>query len=119
MTGQLPLLAREGMQLAIDHADPRWIEMAKACVVSVARFKKELTVDDIWASLESTNQQRMRSGLPLFATHNASAMGPIMTACAGIGWIRGTGRWERSKVAVKRGNLHQVWESLLYIGGGK
>ncbi len=94
---------RAGMQLADDHADPKWRHVFDACLVAVARKLPELTSDDVLAEFESLKIQPN--------THTEKAIGPAMLRGKHMGILTATDRVVRSERPAKHGNRHQVWTS--------
>ena len=94
---------RAGMQLADDHADPKWKHVFDACVLAVARKLPELTSDDVLAEFELLKVQPN--------THTEKAIGPCMLRARSMGILVATDRVVRSERPRKHGNRHQVWKS--------
>ena len=104
---RLPPSAQLGMQQADDNADCRWKRWVDGAIQAVARQKQEFTVDDVLAELEKLPNPP--------DTHNLAALGPRMKEVAKVlGYMEPTERVQRSRIPLKKGNLHRVWRSRIY-----
>jgi hypothetical protein len=115
LSRKLPSSAEEGMQRALDNSDPAWNRAVHSCVMTVARRIQKLSVDNVLDELDVVNETRKELGHPLFDTHNAAALGPVMKRAADDGVLISTGTTVRSKRPEKHGNRHTLWESKLFI----
>src|ERR1035437_7388463 len=110
LSGRLPVSAQVGMAQADANANERWKHIFDACVLAAARKKPEITSDDVLAEIE------VLPGAP--STHNLSAIGPAMKRAWKMGILRPTDRTVRSRLPHKNGNLHTLWTSNYFTGGG-
>lgn len=72
----------EAMAQAEAHADPDWLERARAVVLDVARIHDSFTADDVWSFLEKPREPR--------------ALGPVLKGLAQEGLIHSTGQYRKS-----------------------
>ncbi len=109
---KLPLSAQIGMATADENANATWKRWIDGCIQNVAAEKPEFTVDDVLSKLEA---------LPYPPdTHNLAALGPRMKRVAKeLKYMKATDRVQRSKRPDSHGNFLRVWESKLFVGGGK
>lgn len=104
---RLPEAARkaigEGMDRADRGASEEWKDEVRNIILTVAREKDFLTVDDI---LDYIDAHPIAHDTP-----NLSALGPLMKEAASIGFIAFSGKVQRSRRAVKHGITHRIWQS--------
>lgn len=104
---KLPPSAQLGMQQADENADGRWKRWVDGAIQAVARRLEFFTVDDVLAELEKLPNPP--------DTHNLAALGPRMKEVAKVlGYMEPTERVQRSRIPLKKGNLHRVWRSRIY-----
>ena len=116
-TSDLPLFNQEpksdgeagkqlGMQRVERNADPEWKQAAERAIYHYARHNQELTVNDMWAGVESLG----------LSTPENRASGPVLLRCAKRGWIEKTDRVSKTNRASRNRGDVAVWRSLIYKG---
>lgn len=103
---RLPISAQLGIAQADANAKEEWKHWFDGCVMAAAKKKAEITSDDVLAEIEALPHAP--------ETHNLAAIGPAMIRAAKMGLLRGTDRTVRSQRPEKNGNLHRVWESIVF-----
>jgi hypothetical protein len=98
----------DGMAQADANADVKWRHLIDHCVVSAARKKAEISIDDVLDEFDALPQDVRPT------THNWSALGPAMSRARKMGVLKPTDRVIRSRRDVKHGNRHNVWVSNYY-----
>lgn len=81
------LFKADGMQRAEMHAPVSWRGSAELALQYVAKRRPELTTDPVWSVLESWGIE-----MP----PEPRAIGPLMKAACGWGWLEPTGRTHKS-----------------------
>ena len=95
---------QDGMQRVEKNASTEWQEAAERAVYHYAKHNPELTVNNMWAGVES---------LGLFTRENR-ASGPVFRRCAKRGWIEKTDRVQTTTRATRNKGSVTVWRSLIY-----
>lgn len=96
----------EGMDRAERHADPYWKQCMMEAALAVAMRKPYLDTDDIVAWCREKH--------PNATTHEYRAIGPLMRACAKLGYFMQTQDWVESTQKQCNKRPMRVWYSLLY-----
>ncbi len=96
--------ARRGEEAQVQvaaNAAPDWKTKAMYAVFRVARERDEFTSDDVWdwGELPRTRENR--------------ALGPILRAAAGRGWIVRTERTAKTRQVSRHGTDVRIWKSKL------
>jgi hypothetical protein len=102
------------VRLVAEHADQDWKDKAAAAVRWLARERRTFTSDDVWEALARH--------YPDVTTHEARALGPVLTAAARAGTcrIQSCGQCGTRKVMVQsrrpqaNGMDTPVYDSLTY-----
>ena len=97
---------QDGMQRVEKHAATEWQEAAEQAVYHYAKNNPEVTVNDLWAGVETLG----------LATKENRASGPVMTRCAKRGWIEKTDRISTTTRASRNKGTVTIWKSLIYVG---
>lgn len=91
-----------GIQAAHDHANDAWKQTAYAAIVTLARRLPRFTSDEIWKELKDAQP----------ATHEPSALGPLLRIAAHKGLIVKSGEMVKTKLARRHRDV-TVWRSLI------
>jgi hypothetical protein len=99
-------LANDGMSRAEAHAHVVWKAVVKHAIRLLAQENEYLNSDDVRVWMDSNR--------PTVKTHNLSALGPMMTKAARLGWIESVDTM-RSEIPVTHGKHITLWRSKLYV----
>lgn len=92
----------EAVQRSFDNAATDFKEWAFGCIVSVAKRKREFTINDVRDVIHAGE----------FKTHDNRAIGGVMRSAVSKGIMKASGRTLPNKVG--HGTHMQIWESLVY-----
>lgn len=88
------------------HAAPEWKAYALATVKRVAEHCAEFSTDAVIKAMRDA---------PVM-THEGRALGAVMVRAARSGWIKNTGRFEKSDSVSRHRAPKTIWKSLLFKG---
>ena len=95
---------QRGMEQVEKNADTEWKQAAEQAIYHYARHNHELTVNDMWAGIESLG----------LTTHETRGAGPVMRRCAKRGWIEKTDRVSKTTRASRNCGDVAIWRSIIY-----
>lgn len=104
--GQVEAATQEGMtraEMGAALVDAEWSQRAYMAVIACAEANREFVCDRVWDYLEPEDKP------PLWT--KPKALGPVVRRAAKDGFIRDSGRTDKTKNRARHGSPVIVWES--------